>query len=239
MKVSIIIPAFNEEKYIEKTIFAVKSQNYFDIEIIVVDNNSTDKTLETVNRIEGIRVIEEKRKGVQYARECGRLSATGEIIANLDADCLPPPDWVTKALKYFEDDKVVAVSGPYYYHDGNFLFRYAYLFILKTVYILMHNIGSRIFKRGAIVFGGNVFIRSNVLQKIGGYNTSVVFYGDDTDIANRLIKVGKVLFKNNMVISSSSRRFERLGLLETSWKYIINYFWVVIFKKPYHTSSLD
>lgn len=238
MKVSIIIPAYNEEQYIEDTLRSVLKQNYLDVEIIVVDNNSTDRTKEKVREFPGVRLVEEKKRGVQYARERGRQEACGEIIANLDADCLPHPNWVENAIYHFDHPSVVAVSGPYDYYDGTHLFRVASSVIQEIGFNLLHRIAYHSFGRGVFVMGGNVFIRSDALQKIGGYNTSIAFYGDDTDTANRLLSVGKVLYRNNVRTKSSARRFEKNGAFSVFWKYMINFFWVVIFKKPYHSNLL-
>jgi len=239
MKVSIIIPAYNEEQYIGDTLRAVLAQNHPDIEIIVVDNNSTDRTKDKVREFSGIRLVEEKRRGVQWARERGRQEAQGEIIANLDADCLPDTAWVEKALCYFDNSSVVAVSGPYDYYDGAPVFRTASSFIQRFCFNILHRIAYHLFGRGVFVMGGNLFICADALQKIGGYNTSIAFYGDDTDTANRLLSVGKVLYRNDVTVKSSARRFERMGALTIFWKYMINFFWVAIFNRPYHAKLLE
>ena len=104
MKVSIVIPAHNEESCIEETLRCVLRQNYPDFEVIVVDNNSQDRTAELARGM-GVKVVHEKNKGTQWARECGRLASTGEIIANLDADCLPETDWLQRGVKHFSNKK--------------------------------------------------------------------------------------------------------------------------------------
>ena len=235
MKISIVIPAFNEEKWISGTLEALLLQDYKDFEVIVVDNNSTDATSRVVSGYPNVRLLLEKRAGVQYAREAGRLEARGEIIVNLDADCIVTKDWITKAIKYFDDPQVVAVSGPYDYYDASPFLRVFFTVIQRVVYKTLHFIGSKIFHRGGVLTGGNVFIRSSSLKKIGGYNTSIAFYGDDTDTGNRLLTLGKVLYKNDLCVKSSSRRFSRLGLFKVFYKYTINFIWVSIFNKPYHT----
>src|ERR1035437_2340280 len=118
MKVSVIIPAHNEEAYIGAVIKKVLALDYPDFEVIFVDNASTDKTAE-IARGFGVKVLTETRKGTGWARECGRLEAKGEIIANLDADCLPDPDWIKKGVKLFSNEKIYAVNGPYDYYDSN------------------------------------------------------------------------------------------------------------------------
>ncbi len=241
MKVSILIPAYNEEKYIAKTLTAVLAQDYSDFEIIVINNNSSDKTKEIVKQFNSpkLKLIEEKKAGVQFAREAGRLESRGEFIGNLDADCIPPPNWITNCLKYLKNPKVVAVSGPYEYYDAKTSFRVSTLLTQKIGYNFFYKLLYLIFRRGVGMTGGNAMIRASALEKIGGYNTSITFYGDDTDTSKRLGKIGRVLFKNRITIKSSSRRFKTIGKASVAWNYFINYLWVTIFDRPYNQEKND
>lgn len=234
MKVSVVIPAYNEEKWIGRTLEVLSLQDYKDLEIIVVDNNSTDGTSKVVASFPNVKLILEERRGVQYARESGRLASSGDIVANLDADCMPPKDWVKSVVKYFADPKVVAVSGPYDYYDASLFLRGMSALFQNFFYIILHFVVSDIFHKGGIMIGGNVFIRADALEKIGGYNTSIVFYGDDTDTGNRLRSLGRVLYKRDICVESSIRRFDRLGMFHVFYKYCINFVWVSLFNRPYH-----
>lgn len=233
MKVSIVIPAYNEEKYIAKTIEAALAQDYSDMEVIVVDNASTDATAQVAAAFSKVKVVFEPRRGSQFARERGRLEATGDIIACLDADCLPPKNWLSHAVAYFNDERVVAVSGPVDYFDAPRTFRVAAFLIQKTLFAAAHFVvhGLRI---SGIMQAGNMIIRSSALKQIGGYETSITFYGDDTDTAKRLMAIGgRIKYKANVAILTSSRRFGRLGVVRTFYLYLINFLWVTFFKKPY------
>ncbi len=90
--VSVVIPAYNEEKLIGKTLETIKQQTYKKLEIIVVDNNSTDNTAKICREYD-VTVIKEERKGVGYARQKGCMAAKGDIIVMSDADIIAPPDW--------------------------------------------------------------------------------------------------------------------------------------------------
>ena len=83
------------------------------------------------------------------------------------------------------------------------------------------------------MIGGNFFVRASALERIGGFNTAIRFYGDDTDTAMRLTKIGKVLYRTDMRVKSSARRFKKQGVLFIFYIYIINFFSVLIRKKPY------
>lgn len=227
MKISVVIPAYNEEKNIAQTIEAVLAQNYSDFEIIVVNNASTDNTFEIASKYP-IKVVTEDRKGLLWARERGRQEAMGEIIANIDADCLPDTDWLLKGISNFKNENTVAVTGPYDYYDGTAFFRNSSLFFQKNIYSLSNIIIQLQFiKAGAVLIGGNNFIRANILNKTNGYNTSLVFYGEDTDTAKRVSKFGKVIFDRKLLMKTSARRFKSEGTLNLTLKYFFHFFKVI------------
>lgn len=228
MKVSIVIPAYNEESNIAKTISCALSQNYSDFEVIVVDNNSKDNT-SSIAKSMGVKVILEKRQGVQWARECGRREASGLIIANLDADCLPDIDWLSNGVRYFDNKNVVLVTGPYDYYESTKFFRFFSLFFQRNIYSFFNYILQKL-NKGAVAIGGNILIRKEVLDSIGGYNTDIVFYGDDTDTAKRMSKKGIVVFDRKLIVKTSNRRLKSEGSIKISVVYIYHFF-RIIFKR--------
>jgi glycosyltransferase involved in cell wall biosynthesis len=234
MNISVVIPAYNEEKHLPGLLESLALQTYKPYEIIVVDNRSTDKTAEVAHTFPGVRVVHEPIPGVVNARARGAQEATGEIIANIDADCLPDSNWLKHGVTYFENDEtVVAVSGPYDYYDAREPMRSISRAIQKSVYLFVHIFVHNVLDAGAIMIGGNEMIRKSAIEKMGGYDTSIFFYGEDTDTAKRLSRVGKVLFKNNMMMQSSARRFKKMGVITVAYLYIMNFFWVTFLGKPY------
>ncbi len=229
-KVSVIIPAHNEENDIGKTLEALLAQDYKDIEIIVIDNASTDKTSEVARRYSGVKVLNESRKGTNFALECGRKETSGEIIARLDADCLPEKNWITIGLKNFEDENVVGLTGPYDYYDADNFFRYTSLFFQKYIYRFTSWL-FQLFHIGAIMTGGNSMMRAKELELMGGFDTSFTFYGDDTDVAKRLSKYGRVAFDPNFVLKTSARRFKKQGEFKIFFLYFY-YFLKTTFYRP-------
>ena len=221
MKASVIIPALNEGEYLGKVLAALERQTFQDFEVIVIDNGSTDSTT-NVARSYGVKLISEPRRGTMWACEAGRKIARGNIIVRTDADCLPASDWLLKGLKHFEDPRVVGASGPYDHYDTSFLFRYGTLLIEKYL-MRPGNYILQFFDAGAVMVGGNSFMRAEALEKIGGFDTSIVFYGDDVDTAIRLSHVGKVTYDKHLLIKSSGRRFRQEGVLGTQSKYVRAY----------------
>ncbi len=231
-KVSIVIPAYNEEKYIEKTLVAVLAQDYPNFEVIVVDNVSTDNTCEIVRKFKEVKLISENKKGPNAARETGRKISTGEFIATIDADTLLPKNWISSGTKYFKDQKIVAVSGPYRFYDSNFLFSIASFIVQDVFFTLTNFLTQYVFKNGGVVTGGGALIKASSLEKVGGFNTDIEFYGDDADSAMRLSKIGKIIYSSNFYTRSSARRFKRIGYIKTFIIYVNNFLSIVRTGKP-------
>lgn len=224
-KVSVIIPIFNEEKYILKTLKAIAAQDYKNYEIILVNNASTDATDEIVRYFiqstrSKISIIYETeyKQGTNYARECGRRLATGDIIAMLDADCVPDFYWVSNGVKQFNNTKVVAATGAYYYYDASVWLRVFSLITQLLIFKLVNKI-IQVNKKGAILIGGNAFIKAQTLYNIGGFNTNLTFYGDDIDIAIKLSKYGRVNYSTILTLRTSSRRYKALGFWKVNKQY--------------------
>ena len=118
MKISVIIPAYNEAKYLGACLESIERQRVTEVcEVIVVDNGSTDATVKIAEKFSGVRIISELRKGVNKARERGRLSAIGDILAYLDADTIVPEGWFEQIVERFgRDERLVCISGPYRYY---------------------------------------------------------------------------------------------------------------------------
>ena len=230
--ITVIIPARNEEQYIAGALGGLRSQDYPDVfEVIVVDNASTDRTAEEARRF-GVKVMEEKRAGVQFARERGRKEARGGIAAYLDADCIPPPDWLRKGMSAFSNPQVVGVSGPYDYYDGKRIFRLLSMLVERSVFRFIHFLVHEVLHAGGVILGGNAFLRAGAMEKIGGFDTSIAFYGDDTDTARRLAKTGRLVFKRNLIVKSSVRRFQKQSYLKVNLRYFSNFLTVLLFKRP-------
>ena len=224
-KVSVLIPAFNEEKYILTTLQALLKQDYLNFEVIIVNNLSTDNTRKVVEdfindhpHLQNMTIVDENLQGTNHARERGRKIATGDIIAQLDADCIPASNWISRGVKLMQKSNIVAVTGPYDYFDTFFFRRYITL-LAQIIFYPVVDTFSQLFKKGGIIIGGNTFIDATVLEKAGGYNTSFTFYGDDIDIAKKVFSYGRIFYSNQLILKSSSRRFKALGFNTVQKKY--------------------
>ena len=250
MRLSFVVPAFNEEAYLPACLDSILEQTRAlpagSTEIIVVNNASTDRTREVALSYPGVILVDEHRKGLPFARQAGFAASSGALVAHVDSDSRLTPGWVAQVLAAFDADDartphkqpLVALSGPVLYYDltprQRLLVHVFYLTAWTT-----YAINRYILRVGSMVQGGNFITRRDALSSIGGFNTDIIFYGEDTDIARRLNAVGEVRFTFDLKMFSSARRLKNEGMLTMAARYSINYLWTTFFKRPFTQTHID
>lgn len=117
--VSIVIPAYNEERYIGSCLDSIAKQTTKPFEVIVVDNNSTDNTVKIAKSYPFVRVIREPKQGRVFARDAGFNTAKGTIIGRIDADTILPPHWVRYVGSFYQNPNHIntALTGGCYFYN--------------------------------------------------------------------------------------------------------------------------
>ncbi|MGN8048302.1 glycosyltransferase family 2 protein [Curtobacterium sp. 22159] len=115
--VSVVVPVLDDADHLRCCLDALAEQTRRPDEVIVVDNGSHDDSV-AVAQAAGAIVLTERVRGIARASARGYDRATGDVIVRLDADSVPPPDWVARAVRILEDRAAVAVTGPGRPHDG-------------------------------------------------------------------------------------------------------------------------
>ncbi len=202
MKISIVIPVYNEEDTLRACLEAIANQDLKADEVIVVDNNSTDKTVEIAKSFKFVKVIVEKRQGRAYARSTGFNVATGEILGRIDSDTIIAKNWTKQLIKIFSNKDVAAVSGRHGYYDGlwpEFNGEVDYIFRLILSKQMLGNL---------FLNGGNMAILSSAWQDI---KNDVCFddeIHEDLDLSIHLNDAGHlVIFSKDLYAKISLRRF--------------------------------
>lgn len=220
--ISVVVPAYNEEKYITACLESLKAQTYpkDKFEIIVELSGGNDKTKEIAESF-GTKIINTgTKKGVSAARQNGSTAATGEIMAQTDADSIVTKDWLEKINHYLQDPEVVGVTGPVEFTNTNWFYKALakifYPFYLKTMFFF----GQKVFS------GMNFAIKKETFEKIGGFNTNLRS-SEDVDLGKRAAKVGKIVYAPDMLVFTSARRIEKspLGFLG---HHVINFFYYLV-----------
>ena len=182
-KISVIIPVYNGEKTIQTTIDSVLNQTFQDFELIVINDGSTDSTLEILSTISDprLQVFSYPNSGAPKSRNRGFDQSSGEYIAFLDADDLWTPDKLEAQLKALQNNPEAAVAYSWTDHideSGQFLYSGRHLTINGNVYpeLLVQNFLEN---------GSNPLIRRQAFAEIQGFDESLLG-GQDRDLYLRL-----------------------------------------------------
>lgn len=220
MTISVVIPAYNEERYIAGCIESVLEHAPAELkDIIVVCNACTDRTAEIAARYPRVRVVHEPRKGTGYSRHRGFEESTGDILAYVDADSRIHDQWFPQVKREFSDDpNLASLSGPCRFYDIP-AWQSAVVYMWWMALAVPEYYRSRF-----CILGGNFAVRRSALEAIGGFDLSIPFWGDDTNLARRLKDVGTVKFTLEFYNYSSARRLKHDGFIKVGTTYAINYF---------------
>lgn len=219
MKLSVVIPAYNEESYLPSCLQSLQNQTFRDFEIIVVDNNSTDKTAEIATQ-HGANIIHEPIKGVGAARKKGFAQARGDIIISTDADCTFPPDWLEKITHAFKNPSIIAVYGTTIIEDPSIWKRQLSYYMMSIFYQINDWLNKKQFQ------GSNSAVRKTAYTKTTGYNASLGAL-EDADLCKKLMEISipsAILFDPSIKITTSARRFKDGNFLKNLWTYLTWYY---------------
>ncbi|HRN70694.1 MAG TPA: glycosyltransferase family 2 protein, partial [Candidatus Woesebacteria bacterium] len=200
MKVSVIIPAYNEEQMIATCIQHVLNQKEKADEILVIDNNSKDKTPEIIKNYP-VTYILEKEQGIIPARNKGFNEAKGDIIARTDADTRVPLDWIEKIKKDFTENDILAVTGPVTFYD---------LPVNSPLLSNMFTYELKVMFNQYLLFGPNFAIKKSlwdIIKEKVCLNAKEVH--EDFDLALHVPDPQKnVFFDPHLVVPISARRIK-------------------------------
>ena len=228
--ISIVIPAYNEEKYITKCLAALKAQHTsIPYEIIVVDNASTDATA-AIAKKRGASVIYESKKGVARAVNTGLRKAKGSYIALIDADTIVPTMWLQRIYEMFQKHpNAVCIGGPGNFYNGPF-------FIVRTFEILNRlALGLRIVQ--PMGFNMAISKKARTLALNSGNYQDLQW---DRCMVNSLKPYGQIIFSPLLTVSMSSRRWRSPGIILTETiQRLINVVSLAVVKKPIFLSFKD
>ncbi len=227
--ISIIIPTYNEEKYIGKSTKCFKEKMTLPHEVIVCDDKSTDKTVEVAKQYADVVLTTiTKWPTIATNRNNGVKSAHGDIYVFIDGDSYieDPDEFFTRALKDFEDPRIVALTGaldifPEVKTWGDV--------IMYKIFNFVHFIKNNILHSGESS-GKFQMIRKEAFEKVGGFPANLVTR-EDGIMFNKLAKVGRTLYDGKLIIYHNGRRAHKFGWPKLLTIWMIETFWVAVFKK--------
>jgi len=213
---SIIIPTLNEEKYLPILLREIKKQNFRDLEIIVADANSEDKTIEIAKNF-GCKIV----KGGLPAkgRNEGAKIARGKIFLFMDADNIYLAEkFLEKLVKEFKKRNLGVASFPIY-PKGNKIDKFFYG---------IYNLWVKLIQKFLAYATNAVLVKKELHEKIGGFDEEIKI-AEDHDYAQRASKYGKFGFIETEPVLTSTRRFEKEGRIITYLKYFLAGVWMFFF----------
>ncbi|GAA5334556.1 MULTISPECIES: glycosyltransferase family 2 protein [Thermus] len=197
MRISVVIPAHNEEAYLAGALEAVLGQALPPFEVIVVDNASTDRTREVAEGF-GVRVVHCARKGVAYARQAGLLAARGEWVAMTDADSRPLPHWLAALSRRAEG--ALALYGPLRFYGVSpweaAFSEWGYRAFLRLMALLGR----------PNLAGANMMVLKEAALRVGGFPE--VEAREDVLLGYQLARLGSVRYVPEALVLTSARRLK-------------------------------
>jgi glycosyltransferase involved in cell wall biosynthesis len=210
--VSIVIPAYNEERTIRACVVAALEQTVPADEIVVVNNKSTDATAKMLKALKTefpdaplVIVDQNDVQGITATRNAGFNAATGEVIGRIDADSILEPEWVAVVKRIFTDPTVGAATGPMIYYDMP-LRRFG-----ARADDNMRRALLKLTKEYHFVFGSNMAIRATAWHDIRDHvcNDADKEMHEDLDLGIHLFDRGhKIVYGSKMVSGMSARRLD-------------------------------
>lgn len=195
MKISVVVPVYNEEENIKGLLCKLENQTVLPDEIIVADDGSIDKTRDIITDYIKtskllITLLSYNHKGVNTMRHYGTLKATSDIILQTDADVIPPADWIERIINHFKsDNKLAGVSGN----------------VVDLRARPLESIGTFLANKLFHGLGCNTGFRKEYYLLTSGYPIDVPIHkGGDIVLWEELKKTGKCIHDSSIVVAQNS-----------------------------------
>ena len=212
-RISLYVPCCNAERHLARTIEGALRQAYPPDEILIIDDGCTDRTLEIAARYPVRMVRHGGNKGLAAARNTGLRNSSHELVAALDADCVPEADWLEKLVAVLDDPSVAIAGG---------MLREGVLVSVADRWRQAHmpqDWGSKRLLNPRFVFGNNVIVRKSVVKEVGWYKEEFRTNGEDSDISRRIRAKGYNTFYEPAARVTHLRQDTVRSVMATFWRW--------------------
>jgi len=215
VKFSVVIPTYNEAKYISQTLCALKNQTFKDFEIIVKDGQSRDETVRIAKKFTK-KVVSIRDFSAGDARNQGAQHADGDIIVFMDADTVLPPETLSRFCALMGDEGVVGASCRKVPQSSSIGDHLLYEFVnISTFVSAMMGLGG--------AHGNCMIIKRAVFERIGGFNPNIIV-AEEQELVRRASKFGRYVFLLDHCVFENPRRLQKWGRLRLYSAWFIGMF---------------
>lgn len=235
--ISVVVPTLLEEKMLEETlsIYTKEFKKKHNLELIVSDGGSTDKTIEIAEKYADKVVVHngEEKQTISEGRNKGAEVAAGDTIVFINADTVPEdPEfffdfinrWHNGHTRYKDAEALACTVNPL---ETGLAIKDKLFYAFYNRYVHFLNIIGLGMGRGECQI-----VRKNIFKMVGGYNKKYAA-GEDFDLYRRIGKISKIRFVKELVVKESIRRFKRYGYIKTVLFWTMNSIYIMIFGKSY------
>ncbi len=219
--VTVIVPVRNGEPTIEPLLESLQRLDYDrkKVEVIVVDGNSTDKTRDIVKKYP-VKLVVERKKGLNVARNTGIKNSNGKIIAFTDCDCVVPSNWITKIVENFKDPQVSCVGGSAKGLNGDFISQYADNSLVPLMPLFKKREELEMVKPFLRHPAGcNMAFRRKAAEEVGCFDESIQYGFDEVEFTERVCRAGYKMVLDPNVFVWHKHRSTLKEFLEQNFRY--------------------
>lgn len=213
LTLSIVIPVYNEEDYIADCLDSIAAQSEAPDEVIIVDNNCTDRSIQIARNYPFVKIIQEKNQHQAFAQKTGFDCARSDILGRIDADTVLPQDWIKKVKQIFASNPGLdALTGGPEPYDV-LLKRMA-----VSVFMFYHTLASRI-AGTQMIWGANAALRKSAWLKIRNQVLQRADIWEDYDLSLLIGGQNLILFIEGIDVGSSFRKIDEPFLKQVKWHF--------------------
>jgi glycosyltransferase involved in cell wall biosynthesis len=212
-KLSLYVPCYNAERHIAACLEGVLAQRLRPAEILVIDDGSQDGTVEIASRYPVKILRHEQNRGLAAARNTAFRSARHELVAALDADCVPEPAWLEHLVSHFADENVVGASGRL-----EEAVQTSVADRWRKTHMPQHW-GDAPLRDLPALYGANTVYRKSAILEAGGYDERCRTNGEDRDISARIHARGGATIYDPTAIVHHHRHDSVASILDTYWRW--------------------
>lgn len=212
-RISLYVPCYNVERFIVRCIEGVLAQSYPVDEILIIDDGSSDRTIELAEKYPVKIIRHTQNRGLAAARNTGLKNARNEWVASLDADCVADRHWLETLVQEMIVTDVAVVGGKLIETQLDSLadrWRRAHM---------SQDWGEKRIQNPPFMYGNNSLVRKALIEKIGWYDESCRTNGEDLDLSKRLKQARHTCLYNPSAMVYHLRQDNLSSILDTYWRW--------------------